>query len=128
MKNDIHPDYHEITVVMTDGTTFKTRSTLGEEGETSRGWASSLLSASRPHHPVYRGCIFFIHWRFLFLPRPSTDPRARKAKGKTCGAPDRTVMRQAFIPDLWRFSETKVRKRKITILKRERAAINDGPS
>jgi len=26
MKPDIHPEYHEITVVMTDGTTFKTRS------------------------------------------------------------------------------------------------------
>ena len=29
MKNDIHPDYHEITVQMTDGTEFKTRSTYG---------------------------------------------------------------------------------------------------
>ncbi|MBR46243.1 MAG: 50S ribosomal protein L31, partial [Rhodospirillaceae bacterium] len=27
MKKDIHPDYHEINVVRTDGTTFKTRST-----------------------------------------------------------------------------------------------------
>ena len=27
VKKDIHPDYHEITVVMTDGSTFKTRST-----------------------------------------------------------------------------------------------------
>ena len=24
MKPDIHPEYHEITIVMTDGTTFKT--------------------------------------------------------------------------------------------------------
>jgi len=32
MKNDIHPNYHEITVVMTDGTQFKTRSTYGEAG------------------------------------------------------------------------------------------------
>ena len=30
MKKDIHPDYHEITVVMTDGSSFKTRSTLGK--------------------------------------------------------------------------------------------------
>ena len=29
MKADIHPDYHEITVVMTDGTEFKTRTTWG---------------------------------------------------------------------------------------------------
>ena len=32
MKNDIHPDYHTITVKMTDGTTYETRSTYGEEG------------------------------------------------------------------------------------------------
>ena len=34
MKKDIHPDYHEITVVMTDGSTFKTRSTYGKAGGT----------------------------------------------------------------------------------------------
>ena len=34
MKSDIHPDYHEITVVMTDGTTYKTRSTWGNAGDT----------------------------------------------------------------------------------------------
>jgi len=27
MKKDIHPDYHEIKVVMTDGTEYMTRST-----------------------------------------------------------------------------------------------------
>ena len=27
MKADTHPDYHMITVQMTDGTTFQTRST-----------------------------------------------------------------------------------------------------
>ena len=32
MKQDIHPDYHTITVVMTDGTTYQTRSTYGKEG------------------------------------------------------------------------------------------------
>ena len=31
MKKNIHPDYHEITVVMTDGSSFKTRSTLGRD-------------------------------------------------------------------------------------------------
>ena len=34
MKKDIHPDYHEVTVVMTDGTEYKTRSTMGKAGET----------------------------------------------------------------------------------------------
>jgi large subunit ribosomal protein L31 len=32
MKADIHPDYHKITVTMTDGSTFETRSTYGKEG------------------------------------------------------------------------------------------------
>ena len=34
MKKQIHPDYHMITVVMTDGTTFETRSTYGKPGDT----------------------------------------------------------------------------------------------
>ena len=34
MKKNIHPDYHEINVVMTDGSTFKTRSTWGKENDT----------------------------------------------------------------------------------------------
>lgn len=34
MKKDIHPDYHFITVKMTDGSTYQTRSTCLKEGET----------------------------------------------------------------------------------------------
>lgn len=34
MKKDIHPDYHTITVEMTDGTKFQTKSTWGTEGGT----------------------------------------------------------------------------------------------
>ncbi|TIU55516.1 MAG: 50S ribosomal protein L31, partial [Mesorhizobium sp.] len=30
MKTDIHPDYHTIKVVMTDGTEYLTRSTWGK--------------------------------------------------------------------------------------------------
>ena len=33
MKKDIHPDYHFINVKMTDGTTYKTRSTYGKADE-----------------------------------------------------------------------------------------------
>ena len=33
MKKDIHPDYHFINVKMTDGTTYKTRSTYGKKDE-----------------------------------------------------------------------------------------------
>jgi large subunit ribosomal protein L31 len=32
MKQDIHPAYHTIKVVMTDGSEFTTRSTWGKEG------------------------------------------------------------------------------------------------
>ncbi|WP_019222800.1 50S ribosomal protein L31 [Bartonella rattaustraliani] len=32
MKANIHPNYHKITVVMTDGTQYTTRSTWGKEG------------------------------------------------------------------------------------------------
>jgi large subunit ribosomal protein L31 len=34
MKNDIHPHYHMIKVVMTNGAEFMTRSTYGQEGGT----------------------------------------------------------------------------------------------
>ena len=49
MKQDIHPDYHEITVVMTDGSEFKTRSTLGKPGETLR------LDIDPKSHPAWTG-------------------------------------------------------------------------
>ena len=42
MKNDIHPDYHEIVVEMTDGTTYKTRSTWGNAGDTFNGIVATL--------------------------------------------------------------------------------------
>jgi len=34
MKADTHPAYHPITVVMTDGSKFVTRSTYGKPGDT----------------------------------------------------------------------------------------------
>jgi large subunit ribosomal protein L31 len=34
MKAEGHPDYHTITIKMTDGTTYQTRSTWGKEGDT----------------------------------------------------------------------------------------------
>lgn len=49
MKSDIHPDYHEITVVMTDGTEFKTRSTYGKAGDTLR------LDIDPTTHPAWTG-------------------------------------------------------------------------
>ena len=49
MKKGIHPDYHEINVVMTDGTTFKTRSTWGSEGDTM------TLDVDPTSHPAWTG-------------------------------------------------------------------------
>ena len=49
MKKDIHPDYHEITVVMTDGSEFKTRSTYGKAGTTMR------LDIDPKTHPAWTG-------------------------------------------------------------------------
>ena len=49
MKQDIHPDYHTIKVVMTDGTTFETRSTWGSEGDTM------TLEIDPKSHPAWTG-------------------------------------------------------------------------
>jgi large subunit ribosomal protein L31 len=49
MKPDIHPQYHEINVIMTDGTTFKTRSTWGKPGDTMR------LDVDSKSHPAWTG-------------------------------------------------------------------------
>ena len=46
MKPDMHPDYHTIKVVMTDGTEFHTRSTWGKEGDTMH--STSTPSRTRP--------------------------------------------------------------------------------
>jgi len=49
MKKDIHPDYHTIKVVMTDGTTYETRSTWGSEGDTMN------LEIDPTSHPAWTG-------------------------------------------------------------------------
>jgi large subunit ribosomal protein L31 len=49
MKQDLHPDYHEITVVMTDGTEFITRSTYGKPG------AKLHLDIDSKTHPAWTG-------------------------------------------------------------------------
>ena len=36
MKKKVHPNYHKIKVVMTDGSDFETRSTWGKEGDTMK--------------------------------------------------------------------------------------------
>ena len=49
MKADIHPDYHIIKVVMTDGTEYETRSTWGSEGDIMR------LDIDPKSHPALTG-------------------------------------------------------------------------
>jgi large subunit ribosomal protein L31 len=49
MKKDIHPNYHRITVVMTDGTEFETYSTYGAEGEKLK------LDIDPKTHPAWTG-------------------------------------------------------------------------
>ena len=49
MKKDIHPDYHEIIVVMTDGSKYKTRSTMGKAGDTLK------LDIDPKSHPAWTG-------------------------------------------------------------------------
>jgi len=49
MKADIHPDYHEIKIVMTDGSEYTTRSTYGEPGSVIR------LEIDPKSHPAWTG-------------------------------------------------------------------------
>lgn len=49
MKKDLHPDYHMIEVKMTDGSSYKTRSTYGEEGTVL------TLDIDPSAHPAWTG-------------------------------------------------------------------------
>lgn len=49
MKKDIHPQYHMITVIMTDGTEYMTRSTWGKEGDVMK------LDVDSVSHPAWTG-------------------------------------------------------------------------
>ena len=49
MKSGTHPDYHFITVELTDGTKFQTRSTWGKEGDTMN------LDIDPTTHPAWTG-------------------------------------------------------------------------
>ena len=49
MKDNLHPDYHDITVIMTDATEFVTRSTYGAPG------AKLHLDIDPKTHPAWTG-------------------------------------------------------------------------
>lgn len=47
-QKDIHPEYHKITVQMTDGSTFETMSCYGKEGDTL------ILDSDPKNHPTWQ--------------------------------------------------------------------------
>ena len=49
MKKKIHPNYHKIKVLMTDGSEFETKSTWGKEGDTLK------LDIDSKSHPAWVG-------------------------------------------------------------------------
>lgn len=49
MKKDIHPNYHFVKVVMTDGTEYMTRTTYGDAD------ARIQLVIDSKNHPAYTG-------------------------------------------------------------------------
>jgi len=49
MKAEIHPEYHSITIKMTDGSTYETRSTWGKEGD------QMSLDIDPLAHPAWTG-------------------------------------------------------------------------
>ena len=49
MKKEGHPDYHMITVELTDGSSYQTHSTYGEEGATLK------LEIDPKSHPAWTG-------------------------------------------------------------------------
>ena len=66
MRHHIHPDYHEIIFVMTDGTEHKTRSTYGKAGDILR------LDIDPRSHPAWTG-------RYRLM---DTGGRVSKFKGR----------------------------------------------
>jgi large subunit ribosomal protein L31 len=49
MKKGIHPKYHFVTVALNDGTSYRTRTTWGEEG------AKMTLDIDPTTHPAWTG-------------------------------------------------------------------------
>ena len=64
MKKDTHPEYHAITVQMTDGSTYETRTTWGNEGDVLK------LDVDPKTHPAWTG-VHRYHCRYQAVgPRP----------------------------------------------------------
>lgn len=82
MKQGIHPNYHTITVKMTDGTTYQTRSTWGKEGDVMQ------LDVDPKTHPAWvggsqlrkTGQMEKFNNKFAFLEAKSGDAKAAAPK------------------------------------------------
>lgn len=55
MKNDIHPDYHLITVVKTNGEKYQVMSTYGKEGDELH------MDIGPENHPAWTGSRSFVN-------------------------------------------------------------------
>lgn len=84
MKEGIHPDYHPITIVMTDGTRYETRSTWGKAGDVLQ------LDVDPKTHPAWVGGVNLRKTgqmekftnKFSFLDAKNTTTTAKKEDKK----------------------------------------------
>ena len=75
MKEGIHPDYHPIFVVMTNGTKYTTHSTWGKAGDTMTLDNDSLTHSAWVGGTSMRktGQVEKFTNKFAFLNAPATD-------------------------------------------------------
>ena len=98
MKQNIHPDYHNITVVMTDGTKYATRSTWGKDGDTLQ------LDVDPKTHPAWVGGVNLRKTgqmekftnKFAFLDK---SPAPAAATGDKAAAPKAAEAAPAAVPE-----------------------------
>ena len=69
MRKKIHPNYHLIKVVLTDGSSFQTRSTWGKEGDTLRLEIDPLTHSAwtKEQHLIEKGQLAKFKQRFQGL-------------------------------------------------------------
>lgn len=91
MKAKIHPDYHPITIKMTDGTTYESRSTWGKAGDVLQ------LDVDPKTHPAWVGGVnlrktgqmekFTNKFAFLDKGAPAAKPAAAADEPKAAAQP-----------------------------------------
>jgi large subunit ribosomal protein L31 len=114
MKEKIHPDYHNITVVMTDGTKYETRSTWGKPGDVLQ------LDVDPKTHPAWVGGVNLRKTgqmekftnKFAFLDKGATAPK-KEAKAPEAAAPkaEKVEKKEAKAPKAEAKPEKKAEKK-----------------